>query len=147
MHAEPETYRYVRNLPHWRQTNAVYFVTWRLHPSQTPLAALERDLVQAAITWFEHSRYALSSYVVMDDHVHVLVQPYRTHRLENIVGAWKGYSSKRIIQATDRRTPLWQPGYFDRIVRDERELAQKSAYVQNNPFKRWPELSRYPWMQ
>ena len=36
--------------------------------------------------------------------------------------------------------------YFDRIIRDERELIEKASYILNNPVKRWPEMEEYEWV-
>src|ERR1700745_718321 len=39
-------------------------------------------------------------------------------------------------------TPFWQPRYYDRNVRDEREFAVKLQYLHRNPVKR--ELAGNP---
>ena len=41
---------------------------------------------------------------------------------------------------------MWQDESFDRIIRDEKEYSEKLKYIQNNPYKRWPELSEYDWL-
>jgi len=45
--------RYRRRLPHWRNDEATYFVTWRLARGQAELDSDERDLVAGALTHFE----------------------------------------------------------------------------------------------
>ena len=64
-----------RTLPHWRLDGAIYFVTWRLDSSQPPLAPAERSLVRDALLFAAGKSFDLFAYVVMDDPVHVLVQP------------------------------------------------------------------------
>ena len=39
-----------------------------------------------------------------------------------------------------RRGRVWQDEYFDRVVREEKEFAQKFDYIQSNPWTRWPKL-------
>ena len=41
---------------------------------------------------------------------------------------------------------VWQDEYFDRIMPDDQEFAQKAAYFVANPRKRWPEVQEYPWV-
>jgi putative transposase len=56
------------------------------------------------------------------------------HGLPEIVRALKTYSA-RSINAT-RGTPgasVWQRGYYERIVRDERELNLARRYIVSNP--------------
>jgi putative transposase len=57
--------------------------------------------------------------------------------LGRLIGAFKTVSTKRINGI--RSTPgaqLWQRGYYEHIVRDERSLQRIRAYIANNP-SRW----------
>lgn len=137
---------YRRNLPHWRIDTATYFVTWRLFPGACLLQASERTAVAQAIVHFDGSRYALHAYVVMDDHVHVIVRPSACMPLEQIVHSWKSFSANRLQREHGRRGVVWQRESFDRIVRDENEWLEKIQYIINNPMKRWPALKEYPWV-
>jgi REP element-mobilizing transposase RayT len=125
---------------------ALYFVTWRLAKRQPILVPDERSLVVAAIRHFQGQRYEVPAYVVMDDHVHVLVLPFQEFPLHSVIHSWKSFSSKRLVTEWSRRAPVWQHEYFDRIVRDEAEFMQKANYIGGNPLKRWPDVQDYPWM-
>jgi REP element-mobilizing transposase RayT len=121
----------------------VYFVTWRLASNQPPLTVFERDHVAETIRHFADSRYELFAYVVMDDHVHALVEPHRDHDLERLLHSWKSFSAHSIRRAA---APLWQREYFDRIVRDEQEFDALVQYIVQNPYNRWPGVTAYPWV-
>jgi putative transposase len=142
----PDFTMYRRRMPHWRLEGATYFVTWRLHKEQPELSAAERTLVASAVRYFEDRRYELLAYVVMNDHIHVLVAPMDPHRLEGIIQGWKSYTGHALRRHAPRGSPVWQEEYFDRIVRDEPELIAKAQYILNNPWKRWPELAEYEWV-
>jgi REP element-mobilizing transposase RayT len=133
---------YRRRLPHWRVDGATY---WRLHESQPALTGLERTVIADALKFFDGERYSLYSFVVMDDHVHVVVRPQQGHELEQILKSWKGFTSTTLRKTTRRQTPLWQGEYMDRIIRDEGELEEKVNYVLDNPFRRWQQLDEYEW--
>ena len=137
---------YRRKLPHWRQAGAVYFVTWRLHPSQPELTGDERTLVVASLEHFQKEHYILFAHVVMDNHVHVLLKPIHENVLQSILHSWKSFTALRIQRQFGRQGAIWQDEYFDRIVRDEAEFLEKAQYILNNPRKRWPELEEYPWV-
>ena len=139
----PELF-YRRKLPHWRQDNTAYFVTWRLARGQRELDSTERDLVMTAIRKFEGQRYELAACVVMDDHVHVLLAPLPPHELKAILHSWRSFTARQMQHDHKRFGQVWQDEYFDRIIRDDRELAQKAEYIVSNPQKRWPELQDYP---
>ena len=136
---------YRRNLPHVRMDGAVYFITWRLHDGQTVLTFAEREDVAAALRHFDNARYRLHAYVVMDNHVHVMVEPIDGNKLEDVLRSWKSFSANRFQRQTGRHGAVWQREYFDRVVRDDPEYEEKRDYILNNPFKRWPDLDRYPW--
>jgi putative transposase len=138
-----QTYR--RVLPHWRLEGATYFVTWRLISGANLLGPPERSLIMRTLRFREGETHQLLGFVVMDDHVHVLVEPSEGWPLEKLVHAWKSYTTRSFREQTGRRR-TWQREYFDRIIRDEDELQEKMHYVLNNPCKRWPELETYEWV-
>jgi len=121
--SEPTFYR--RNLPHWRIEGACYFVTFRIHKAQSELRFEERTVVQKTLLLAERGGHSLDAYVVMNDHVHVLVRPAATRRLEDLVQAWKSTSAHLIKRSSDRHGSVWQREYFDRVVRDERDCWRK----------------------
>lgn len=137
---------YRRRLPHWRADQAVYFVTWRLAKAQPDLNRSERELVTSALKHFEGKRYQLTAFVVMNDHVHVLLSTMEPYLPEDVIHSWKSFTANRMQRDHGRHGRVWQDEYFDRIVRYERELAQKFDYIQSNPWTRWPKLETYNWV-
>jgi REP element-mobilizing transposase RayT len=143
---QDEILTYRRRLPHWRMSGAVYFVTWRLHPMQPDLKSEEKELLSSALKHFDGERYELLAYVVMHNHVHVLVSPKINHRLQDIVFSWKSFTAYVLQRKFLRRNSIWQDEYFDRIVRDEAEFLEKAQYILNNPLKTWPDIQEYEWI-
>ena len=136
---------YRGKLPHWRMQGATYFVTWRIKPGIPDLDPRERQVVSTALAKFHGTKYRLHAYVVMNDHVHILLTPSLDLTLERIVRAWKSYTS-RVLKESRGSDGLWQREYFDRIIRNHGEFMEKGEYILHNPWKRWPELKEYPWM-
>ena len=158
-----------RNLPHWQQAAATYFVTFRLAdslPIQVRLRLRElrelnaaeafewvdglldagagntllthsphRLVVESAMRHFDQTRYSLGEYVIMPNHVHVLIQPFAGYDLTSVLHSWKSYTAHELRAATRESGPVWQKESFDRIVRDEAELHRFTEYVWNNPTK------------
>ncbi|MFZ0887587.1 MAG: transposase [Candidatus Binataceae bacterium] len=125
---------------------ATYFVTWRLRADQAELTRAERAATADTLRYSDGSLYQLAGYVVMNDHVHVVVAPIAGRRLEAIVQAWKSYTAHRFTLEGSRTGAVWQDEYFDRVLRSEMELTEKLEYILGNPFRRWPELDSYPWL-
>ena len=59
--------------------------------------------------------------------------------LSNIIGAFKTTAATRINKLRGViRAPVWQKSFYDRIIRNERELERIQEYIRNNPIK-WEE--------
>jgi putative transposase len=137
---------YRRRLPHWRLEGATYHVTWSLYSKQPPLTPDERTIVLNALRHFNGARYDLHACIIMDDHVHVIVEPYPAHKLETIIQSWKSFTSNRLRKESARSGWVWQVEYYDRIMRSQQELWETVRYVADNPRERWPEVETYRWL-
>ena len=142
----PEDLYYRRRLPHYQEAHACYFVTWRLAKGQPELDAFERDAVVSALRHFDENRYQLDAFVVMNDHIHVIVRCLNGHLLDQIIHSWKSFTANDLQRATRRKAALWQGESFDRVIRDDRELRETINYIQNNPNNRWPDITSYRWL-
>src|SRR4030042_3542865 len=103
---EEELAIYRRRRPHWRLPGSVYFVTWRLTPSQSELTADERGLIMSALKYFDGHRYELYACVVMPDHVHALVKPLGKYRLQDLVHSWKSFTAHKFSQDYFRKATI-----------------------------------------
>lgn len=99
-----------------------------LHP---PVA----DAVAQALTHFDGVRYQLYAWAVMPNHVHAVVQPLGEWTLDAITHSWKSWSANRANAVLERTGRFWQRESYDRVVRDEEELARTIEYVEGNPGK------------
>jgi REP-associated tyrosine transposase len=64
----------------------------------------------------------------MPDHVHLFVRGGRDFTLSSWVGGLK-----RAMSVQLKSPRLWQPGFFDHILRSDESYAEKWNYVRNNP--------------
>ncbi len=85
----------------------------------------------------ERHDWAVGRYVVMPDHVHFFATPLPSENkpLNYVIGKWKEWTAKRILKSTNQPAPLWQPEFFDHLLRSEESLAEKWAYVRENPVR------------
>jgi REP element-mobilizing transposase RayT len=60
------------------------------------------------------------------------------------IAGFKSVATKRINELRDRpRTPVWQRGFHDHIVRDANELQRIRRYISNNP-RNWESDEENP---
>jgi len=48
---------------------------------------------------------------------------------------WKRWTANQIIKQTSFTSPLWQPEFFDHVIRSADSYSEKWAYVQANPVR------------
>ena len=94
------------------------------------------DLVADALKKFDGSRYRLFAWCIMPNHVHVVFQPFRSFRLEDILHSWKSYTAKEANKKLKRHgEDFWQREYFDHLIRDGKQLDRAVRYTAENPTK------------
>ncbi len=90
------------------------------------------DAIQRAAT--ELSFFRLHAYVVMPNHVHILIEP--NVPLARITHRVKGTSARAANQILGRDGQrFWQDESFDHWVRNAAEFTRIKNYVEQNPVK------------
>lgn len=92
-------------------------------------------LVANAFKHFAGQRYTLDEWVVMPNHVHVLVKPFGEHKLCDILHSWKSFTANEINKREGRTGQLWMHESYDHIVRSEQALQAIRNYIRQNPVK------------
>ncbi|PZM80445.1 MAG: transposase [Candidatus Melainabacteria bacterium] len=92
-------------------------------------------MVSENLRHFDQTKYNLHAWVVMPNHVHVLLTPNNGVLLSQIVHSWKSYTSKKANEILNRTGDFWRRDYFDRLIRDERHYVKTVEYIHNNPVK------------
>jgi putative transposase len=113
----------------------VYFVTtdtWQKHPLfiNTSLAKI---VVEQIMGCRERGFYKLHAFVLMPDHLHVLLTPGESTTVEKAMQMIKGGSAFRIGKEKPQNFPIWHRGFHDRWMRDEPEYRGCKKYIEQNP--------------
>lgn len=80
-------------------------------------------------------QYDLGDFVVMPNHVHVLIQPSVAMPIAKLLGPIKGASARRINERLGLRGALWMDESFDHIVRGMDSMRKFQRYMADNPAK------------
>jgi putative transposase len=79
--------------------------------------------------------YQLEAYVVMPNHVHVLVGIPGRDVMKRLCRNWKNYTAKKINAHLGSEGQFWQWESFDHIVRSAASLEKFRHYILENPQK------------
>ena len=73
---------------------------------------------------------AVGKYVMMPDHMDLFVRGGHDFKLAQWVNGLKRAIS--IALGATKKLPLWQPGFFDHVLRNDESYSQKWEYVRQN---------------
>jgi type I restriction enzyme R subunit len=93
------------------------------------------ELVAEALLHFDGQRYEMGDFVVMPNHVHLLVCLLGSTDVEEQCHSWKKYSAGKINRVLGRKGRFWQEESFDHLVRSTRQFDALRAYIAANPAK------------
>src|SRR5579863_1223178 len=83
---------------------------------------------------YRGSAYLLHEFVVMPDHIHVLLTPITS--LEKAVQFIEGGFSYRAKKEVGSNLEVWQKGFSDHRIRDASDYRIHQLYIQQNPVRR-----------
>ena len=91
-------------------------------------------VVAEALRHFDGERYRLLAWVIMPNHVHVLVKTDQVP-LSKIVRTWKQFTARKANAILGHSGAVWQADYWDTFVRDADHELKTIRYIRENPVK------------
>src|SRR5215469_13080602 len=115
-----------------------YFITICAHMQQN---LFQRDEVAELMiaTFFKYrdaGEYELHEYVVMPNHIHLLLSITERQKLGRVIQLIKGGFSHSLRENGITFRTVWEQRYYDRRVRDAHEFAEFSHYIRQNPVRK-----------
>ncbi|MGO9742742.1 MAG: REP-associated tyrosine transposase [Roseiarcus sp.] len=131
---------YLRRLDQVWLEAPIYFITTcavarrPLFANPAAFAILTDELATAR----RRHGWRVGRYVVMPDHLHFFCSEGgkdAPSTLPRFVGSFKEWTAKRMAKATGAKPPIWQPEFFDHVLRSSESYEQKWRYVRDNPVR------------
>jgi putative transposase len=122
-----------RGLIRYEHTGNFHFLTFSCyHRFQYLGTAAARDLFEEALERVRgRYRFVVAGYVVMPEHVHLLVGEPQKSTVSGVIHALKLSVAMRRAER-----PFWQARYYDFIVHNEEKRIEKLRYMHRNPVVR-----------
>ena len=126
-------------LKRYQESKQSHFITFSCY-RRLPYLRDER-LRDLFVTSLERTRrkyrFRVYGYVVMPEHVHLLVSEPASEVLATAIQALKISVARRAIQyVAERAGAFWQKRYYDHNVRTQASFVDKLHYMHRNPVKR-----------
>jgi REP-associated tyrosine transposase len=125
----------VGRLTHRTGPGWTYFITTKTWQSRAIFQVEETAVivVRKLLECRDRGSYLLHEFVVMPNHLHLLITPADSVRLEKAMQLIKGGSSREIHAARGGKMPIWQAGFHESRVTSWTEYRKKRDYIHFNP--------------
>ncbi|MFQ5664164.1 MAG: transposase [Terriglobia bacterium] len=118
-------------------SDKIFFLTTNLKRGSSPFTPKERGLLCDAIAAVRtRHQFRLAAFVIMPDHMHLLLRPAAGDTISSIVQELKSVAGRRINTKRDAKGTLWQKGFFDRFMRTPKEFFETFDYLHQNPVRK-----------
>jgi REP element-mobilizing transposase RayT len=109
-----------------------YLDTTRTGPMWLGRREIASQVATQILKGATESLYELHAWVVMRNHVHLLVHPHIEPG--EIMRRLKGRTAREANLLLSRSGgPFWQAESYDRWMRNEKEIVKVARYIENNP--------------
>ena len=112
-----------------------FFVTTRTAGGR-PLLQTEKMAVlfiNVLRSYMKAGRFTVHDFVVMPNHIHLLITVPRDATIEQAMHLIKGNFSFRAHRDLGFSSEIWQRGFSDVQIRDEQSFVEHRAYIEMNP--------------
>ncbi|HEY5164109.1 MAG TPA: transposase [Terriglobales bacterium] len=125
-------------LKRYQRTEQPHFLTWSCYRRRQYFASAA--LKDVFLDCLERIRrrygFRVFGYVVMPEHVHLLVSEPDVELLSTAIQALKLSVFRHAAVAGWREPPFWQKRYYDHNVRTAESFSNKLRYMHRNPVRR-----------
>ena len=90
--------------------------------------------------------YFVYGYCLMPDHLHLLLYPKGQFTLTFIMKMIKGSFARKVNKLSGKEGAVWQAGFYDEAIRNERQFDYQLEYIHQNPVSAGlvSEAAQYP---
>ena len=93
------------------------------------------EIVRDSLQKYDGERYKLIAWVIMPNHIHLLLKPLNEWELEKILHSFKSFTASESNKVLSRSGKFWMREAFDRYIRDAKHFETGFRYIENNPVK------------
>lgn len=128
-------------------TDKWFFITCNVSRTRAQFGHEDFEILARAMDRVRSRRlFFATGYVLMPDHWHALIGVPNGQLLPHIMNAIKVAATFDINRLHGARGPLWQPRYFDRVMRTVREYHETLEYMHLNPMRKGFVVSPAEWL-
>lgn len=83
----------------------------------------------------DEMKYSVYAWVVMPDHLHAVIRLKGDKTISQVMNRVKGVASRKINLLRRHEGSLWQEGFHDEVIRNEKQMNATIDYIHCNPIR------------
>ena len=122
-------------LQHRTSKGCTYFVTTKTWENRAIFQAkdIAEILISCLTSYQEKDAFLLHEFVVMPNHLHLLLTPAADPSLEKAMQLIKGGASHQIHKVQENNSPIWHSSVHESTIRDLFDFRNRRRYIHMNP--------------
>ena len=92
-----------------------------------------REIFRNSLYYYEDKKYEVKGYVIMPNHVHLLLLGKSRNDIIKAIGSVKHFTATEINKLLKQKGKIWKKGSYDTIVRSEEHRVSCIQYIERNP--------------
>lgn len=120
------------------KTDGYYFLTNNANFSKPYFHGIIKEIVKSELLDLpkRFSGASIYYYSIMPTHIHVILTLHDSEKpLQEIWRTFKSITALKVRKNSFNNKHLWQPNYYEHVIRNEKALERIVQYIRNNPFK------------
>jgi putative transposase len=106
-----------------------FYITQCALPRKTDVLSIHASQLVKAIHFYHNNlKWRCYAYVIMPDHLHLLVQLHIDHSISALMKNWKSYTARKL-------GIKWQKDFFEHRLRSAESIKDKAYYMELNPIR------------
>lgn len=120
-----------------RGISRTFFVTSKTAPNKAVLRAERTALLMIDVlrSYVAAGKFVLHDFVVMPDHIHLLITVDQLMSIEKAMQLVKGSFSYRVKKELGYAGEVWQKGFSEVRILDRKSFLNHREYIDQNPVK------------
>src|SRR4030042_5939471 len=124
-----------------------YFITTSTYQKKSIFTTKDHFDILIKSLWFLENKHRieLHFFIMMPDHIHLVVSLESSETLPKMMQSFKGYTSREILNrklADKNKSKVWQQQYYVHAIRKEEKYINIMKYCFYNPIRK--ELVKNP---
>ena len=122
-------------LTHRTAPGCTYFATTKTWQNRSIFQVAENAeiLIRCMLQYRDRGACLLHEFVVMPNHLHLLLTPGKETSLEKAIQLIKGGSSHQIHLMRENKVQIWSSGFHEATIRNAEDFEGRRHYIRMNP--------------